>query len=144
MQYFVTANTPSTHQTDCVITAIFEQGELSPSAVLINEQSNGYIKQIIERGDITGKTGQTLLLQDVDGVTSPRVLLVGCGQQGSTTENDFNTAITAMTKVLNESGADDATSCLAEITINDRSTEWKIRQTVITAESTLYKYTQTK
>jgi len=144
MQYFVTTNTPTTHSSDCVVIAIFEQGELSPSAALINEQSNNYIQQIINRGDITGKTGQTLLLQDVDGVTSPRVLLVGCGKQGKTTENDFNTAITAMTKVLNESGADDATSSLAEINVNDRSTDWKIRQTVITAESTLYKYTQTK
>jgi len=144
MQYFVTANTPSTQQTDCVVVAIFDQGELSPSAELINEQSNNYITKIIARGDITGKAGQTLLLQDVDGLTSPRLLLVGCGKKDATTENDFNTAVTAATKVLNESGADDATSCLAEIKLNARSTEWKIRQTVIMAESTLYKYTQTK
>lgn len=144
MQYFVTANSPSTHQTDCVVIAIFEQGELSTSAALINEQSNNYIKKVIDRGDITGKVGQTLLLQDVSGLTSPRLLLVGCGKKEATTENDFNSAISAATRVLNESGANDATSCLAEVTITARTTEWKIRQTVITAESTLYKYSQTK
>jgi len=144
MQYFVTTNAPLTQQTDCVVIAIFEQGELSPSATLINDHSNGYIKKIIDRGDITGKVGQTLLLQDVDGLASQRLLLVGCGKKNGTTENNFNAAITAATKVLNESGADDATSCLAEINVNSRSTEWKIRQTVIMAESTLYKYSQTK
>ncbi len=144
MQYFVTANTPSTQETDCVVIAVFEQGELSPSALLVNEQSNGYIKQIIERGDIAGKAGQTLLLQDVAGLTSPRLLLVGCGKKDKTTENDFNSAVSATAKLLNESGADDAVSYLAEIKVNARSTEWKTRQTVITTESALYKYTHTK
>ena len=144
MQYFVTANAPSTQETDCIVIAIFEQGELSPSAELINEQSNGYIKKVIDRGDMTAKAGQTLLLQDVAGLTSARLLLVGCGKQDKTTENEFNSAITAATKVLNDCGADDATSCLAEIKVADRSTAWKIRQTVIIAESALYKYDQTK
>ncbi|NQZ54717.1 MAG: leucyl aminopeptidase [Piscirickettsiaceae bacterium] len=144
MQYFVTTNAPTTIETDCVAVAVFEQGELSPSAITINDQSDGYIKQIIDRGDITGKSGQTLLLHDVAGVSSPRVLLVGCGKKDETTENNFNSAITAMTTVLNASGASDASSCLAEITIPSRSHNWKVRQTAITAESALYKYTQTK
>jgi leucyl aminopeptidase len=144
MQYFVTTNAPTTVETDCVAVAVFEQGELSPSAMTINDQSDGYIKQVIARGDIKGKAGQTLLLHDVAGVSSPRILLVGCGKKGETTENNFNSAITAMTKVLNTSGASDANSCLAEITIHSRSHHWKVRQTAITAESALYKYTQTK
>lgn len=144
MQYFVTTNTATTHKTDCIVVAVFEQGELSPSAVIIDQQSNGYIAKIIKRGDMTGKIGQTLLLQDVAGITSLRVLLLGCGKKDKTTEQDLNTAITAMTKVLNGSGASDATSYLAEITVATRTISWKVRQTVITAEAALYKYTQTK
>ena len=144
MQYFVTTNSPITQQSDSVIVAIFEQGELSPSASLINTASNGYIDRIIQRGDINGKAGQTLLLQDVDGVTSPRVLLVGMGKQGSTTENNFNSALTTITKLLNGSGADSACSYLAEVDVNSRTSKWNIRQSVILAESALYKYTQTK
>ncbi|MDH5592604.1 MAG: leucyl aminopeptidase, partial [Gammaproteobacteria bacterium] len=144
MQYFVTTNSPATHLTDCIVVAVFEQGELSPGAGIIDLQSNGYIKKIIERGDISGKAGQTLLLQDVANITSPRVLLVGCGKKEKTTENDFNKAITAVAQLLNESGCTDASSCLTEVVINTRTTSWKVRQSMITTETALYKYTQTK
>jgi leucyl aminopeptidase len=144
MQYFVTTNTPVADETDCVVVAVFEQGDLSPSAAILNEKSNNHIQKIIDRGDITGKAGQTLLLHDIDGVTSPRVLLVGCGKKDKTSENDFNSAITAMAKVLNDSGAREASSYLAEIHLSSRTKSWLVRQTVIITESTLYKYTQTK
>ncbi|PCJ32500.1 MAG: leucyl aminopeptidase [Gammaproteobacteria bacterium] len=144
MHYFVTTTPASTQQSDCVIVAVFDQGQLSPSAKIINDQSNGYLEKVIARGDIEGKAGQTLLLQDVENITSPRVLLVGCGKQDKTTEKDFNSAISAITKVLNDSGADTASSYLSEINVKDRSATWKTRQTIITAESALYKYTATK
>jgi len=144
MQYFVTTESVTTHQSDCIVVAIFEQGELSPTAAKIDEQSNGYIKKVLDRGDISGKAGQTLLLQDIANIKSTRALLIGMGKKDKTTENDFNSAISAMTKTLNSSGAESATSYLAEITLNTRTESWKIRQTVITAESTLYNYTETK
>ena len=144
MQYFVTTDAPTTHETDCVVIAVFEQGELSPSAEQINQQSEGAIQRVIDRGDISGSAGQTLLLQDVANITSPRLLLVGCGKKDATTEVQFNKAITASTQVLNDLGAVTATSSLAEINVNNRSAQWNARQVVITAETALYKYTATK
>ena len=88
MQYFVTTNTASSEQTDCVVVAIFEQGKLSPSAAEVNNSSNGQIQHYLDRGDITGKKGQTLLLHDLDGITSPRVLLIGCGDSAGIKESD--------------------------------------------------------
>lgn len=144
MQYLVTTQTPSTSQLDCIVVAVFEQSELSPSALSLNKQSNGNINRIIERGDITGKVGQTLLLQDIEGIASPRVLLVGCGKKEATTENNFISAVTAMAGVLNNSAIQHALSCLAEIDVQSRPPEWKVRQTAISTEAVLYKYTQTK
>lgn len=144
MQYFVITEALATHKSDCIAVAVFEQGQLSPSAKAINELSNNAISRVIERGDIAGKAGQTLFLHELTGVNSPRILLVGCGKQEKTTENEFNTAVTAMAKVLNESGASSASSCLTEIKVNSRTTDWKVRQTMITTGAALYKYTQTK
>lgn len=144
MQYFVTTNALATHKTDCIAVAIFEQAQLSPSAQAINALSNDVIARIIKRGDISGKAGQTLMLHDVAGLESQRVLLVGCGKQDETTEKDFTSAITAMIKVLNESGATTATSCLAEITVNNKTASWNVRHSIVTTEATLYKYSQTK
>lgn len=144
MQYFVTTEALATQKSDCIAVAVFEQGQLSPSAKTLDQLSNNAISRVIERGDITGKAGQFVLLHELVGITAPRVLLVGCGKQENTTENDFNTAVTTMAKILNESGATDVISCLAEASINNRSTEWKVRQSMIIATTAIYKYTQTK
>jgi leucyl aminopeptidase len=144
MQYLATTTAPAILETDCIVVAVFELGELSPSASTLNDKSDGNISRIITRGDITGKAGQTLLLQDVKGITSPRVLLVGCGKKGSTSENNYISAITAMATVLNSSAIRHASSCLAEIDVQSRPLEWKVRQTAISTEAVLYKYTQTK
>ncbi|PHS25919.1 MAG: leucyl aminopeptidase [Methylophaga sp.] len=144
MQYLATTTAPATLETDCIVVAVFEDGELSPSASTLNKQSDDNISRIIARGDITGKAGQTLLLQDVKGITSPRVLLVGCGEKGSTSENNYISATTAMATVLNSTAIRHATSCLAEIDVQSRPLTWKVRQTAISTEAVLYKYTQTK
>ena len=144
MQYFVTTNTASSEQTDCVVVAVFNQGQLSASANEINDSSNGQIQHYIDRGDITGKVGQTLLLQDLSGINSPRVLVIGAGDQTGIKENDFNTIISTITKTLDSSAASKAALYITEINVNDRSTSALITQAITTAEATLYQYSATK
>ncbi|MCL4148295.1 UNVERIFIED_CONTAM: hypothetical protein GTU68_061432, partial [Idotea baltica] len=144
MQYFVTANTASSQQTDCVVVAIFEQGQLSASASELNVSSEGRIQHILDRGDITGKIGQTLLLQDLDGVNSPRVLLVGCGAKEGIKESDYNTIISTITTTLDNSAALNATLYLTDITVNDRTPAWLVSNAITTIEAALYQYTATK
>ena len=144
MQYFVTKDVLPTQSTDCIAVAVFEDNQLSPAAASLSVASNGFIQRVIDRGDMNGKPGQLLLLQDIEGIASPRVLLVGCGKFDKTSENDFNTACVSMAKWLNDSAATQAISCLAETPVNDRSTAWKVRQTIINTEAALYRYSQTK
>lgn len=144
MQYFVTSDALSSQQTDCVVVAIYDEGELSPSAAQLDEDTQGAVQRVLDTGDISGKAGQTLFLHHPAGISSPRILLVGVGKKGKTTENDFNSATTAMAQALNESGAQNAVCCLAEVAVNERSSAWKIRQATVNTETTLYRYTQTK
>ena len=144
MQYFVTKDVLPTQSIDCIAVAVFEGNQLSPAAATLNTASKGLIQRVIERGDISGKPGQTMLLQDIEGISSPRVLLVGCGKFEKTSENDFNAACISMARWLNESAATQAVSCLAEAPVKERTTAWKIRQTIINTETALYRYSQTK
>ena len=144
MQYFVTTNTASSEQTDCVVVAVFNQGQLSSSANELNDSSNGQIQHYIDRGDITGKVGQTLLLQDLNNIASPRVLLVGAGDQTGIKENDYNTLINTIIKTLDDSAATRASAYLTDINVNNRSAQWLVTQAVTAAEASLYQYTATK
>lgn len=144
MQYFVTTDALASQQTDCLVVAVYDGGELSPCAAQLDEDTRGAVQRVVDAADISGKPGQTLFMYHPEGIKSPRILLVGVGKKGKTTENDFNTATTTMAQVLNESGAQTATCCLAEVELGDRSAAWKVRQTSVNTETALYRYTHTK
>ncbi|AFJ03626.1 Cytosol aminopeptidase PepA [Methylophaga frappieri] len=144
MQYFVTRDELTALQTDCIVVAVYQNGQLSSSAEALNKASQDKLSQYYQRGDITGKPGQLLLLQDLTGMQSPRVLLAGAGEQNKTTENDYNTVTNAVARWLNTSAVQHAVSCLAEIPVSNRQTDWKVRQAVINTETSQYHYHQTK
>lgn len=73
---------PATVATDCVVVGAFADNTLSPSGQTLDEASGGRLRALLERGDISGKTGKTALLHDLSGVTAPRVLVVGLGDAG--------------------------------------------------------------
>ena len=63
------------------------------SAELIDRASNGYISEIIRRGDMEGKLGSTLLLHNVRGTLADRVLLVGLGKERDFRDKEFRSAV---------------------------------------------------
>lgn len=144
MQYFVTTDALTSQQTDCLVVAVYEEGELSPAAAQLDEDTRGAVQRVIDAGDISGKAGQTLFLHHLSGIESARILLLGMGKKGKTSENDFNTATTAMAQALNESGAASAVCCLSDVELGNRTAAWKVRQATVNTETTLYRYTQTK
>ena len=74
-------------QTDCIIIGIYENKQLSPSAVSINHSIGGIITRLIERGDITGKNAETLLINYIPDCTINRILLVGLGGKTTSAQN---------------------------------------------------------
>ncbi len=144
MQYFISQEPVIQCQDDCLIIGIYEQGELSNSAQKVDQHCQGLIRRLFERGDITGKAGQLLLLHDVNALHSPRLLLAGMGKKDQVTEQDLHSTMKAVAQTLNDSGAASATSYLPEIHVQDRSQAWHISQSIIAIASALYQYEHTK
>ena len=84
MEYGTKAGNPAKTRTQCIVVGVFENNKLSATAALVDKASKGHIRKILKRGDISGKTNQTLLLHDIPNVNSPRVLLVGLGNEDTT------------------------------------------------------------
>ena len=144
MQYFVTTDALGTLKTDCLVVAVFDDNELSPSAQQLDDATNNMLSNIAKQGDLPSKPGQSLMLHGLSGIESSRVLLVGFGKKDKVTENSFNTTTSAMVTALNSSGAETAAISITEIDVNVRSEAWKVKQTAINTETALYKYTDTK
>ncbi len=73
--------TSTSLQTDCVIVAVFNDGELSSAAKAIDEQSSGAISALIAMGDFTGSKNSVEVLYPLSGIEAKRVMLVGCGNK---------------------------------------------------------------
>ena len=119
---------PESVKTPCMIVPIFESNALSATASILNNSTQKAIIGIIKKGDIEGKTGQTLLLHHLPGIEAERVLLVGCGKSGSTSSKQFRKACNAAATTLKTIKAKSAICVLHEIDVDNKGLEWKVAQ----------------
>ena len=144
MEFSIKSGSPEKQRSACVVAGVFESRKLTLPVELLDKAADGYISEIIRRGDMEGKAGTTLLLQKVPGTLCERVLLVGLGKEKDFREKEFCTAVRTAIKTLNETGAFDASFFLTELTVKRRSLSWRVRQTVIIALDATYKFDQFK
>jgi leucyl aminopeptidase len=133
-----------THRTACLVVPVFERRKLSATALQLDASANGYLTKILKQGDMDGKAGQTLMLQRIDGITAARVLLVGCGKEKEFDMRQFKDAVNAAMLVLNDSGANDATSYLADAEVRDCTYTQRLRIEAETALHARYRFDQLK
>ena len=144
MQYGTKTANISKTRSQCLIVGVHEDNKLSDSATLIDKASGGFIKKVLRRGDIAGKVGQALMLHDVSGITSPRVLLVGLGTAEKLTGPRFRTAITASFQSLRQTSSTNVLICLAEVPVVGMGIGERARTIVETIEHTGYRFVEMK
>ncbi len=138
-QTAVTANT-----SDCLIVGAFSDKTFSAAAQAIDDASGGRLSALAARGDISGKTGQTTLLQDVPGVASARVLVIGLGEPAKFAVPQFLKAVADAVRALRTGPVKSAYLTLTDLAVNGRDADWAVRQAVIAADHAAYEYTATR
>src|SRR5512137_285160 len=139
MEFTIKSGSPEKQRSACVVVGVFDNRKLSLSAELVDRTSNGYISEIIRRGDMEGKLGSTLLLHNVRGTLADRVLLVGLGK-----EREFRDAVKATVKLLNETGSYEAVIYLTEEKVKRREVAWRVEHAVVVAMEAVYRFEQMK
>ncbi len=144
MEFTIKSGSPEKQRSACVVVGVFDNRKLSLSAELIDRASNGYISEIIRRGDMEGKLGATLLLHNVRGTLADRVLLVGLGKERDFRDREFRSAIRSTVKLLNETGSYEAVIYLTEEKVKRREVVWRVEHAVVVAMETVYRFEQMK
>jgi leucyl aminopeptidase len=144
MEFTIKSGSPEKQRSACVVVGVFDNRKLSLSAELIDRASNGYISEIIRRGDMEGKLGATLLLHNVRGTLADRVLLVGLGKERDFRDREFRSAISSAVKLLNETGSYEAVVYLTEEKVKRREVAWRVEHAVIVAMESVYRFEQMK
>ncbi len=144
MEFSVKSGNPEKQRTACVVIGVFEPRRLSVIAERLDKVTEGFISNLIRRGDLEGSIGQHLLLHNVPNTLCDRVLLVGCGRERELGDVQYRTIIANAACMLNDIGAVEAVSYLTELNVKGKDVHWKIRQAVETTEDSIYRFDQLK
>ena len=144
MEFTIKSGSPEKQRTACVVVGVFDNRKLTLSAELIDRAANGYLSEIIRRGDMEGKLASSLLLHNVPGTLSDRVLLVGLGKEREFREAEFRRALRTAVKLLNETGSYEAVIYLTEESVKKRDIGWRVEHAVVMAMEAVYRFDQMK
>jgi len=139
MEFFVSTAAPSRQRTDCAIVGVFDKGVLSETAHALDRRIGGRIARLIKRGDVRGRTGDSVLLTDITGAACERILVVGLGARSNFKRKQYRKALATVTAALAKTGARDAVSYLALEGIADADTYAVARSTAEAVALTQYR-----
>jgi leucyl aminopeptidase len=145
MEFTVKSGSPEKQRTACLILGIYESRRLSPAAEQFDHAFEGYLSNILRRGDMEGKVNQTLLLiHPPDTALCDRLLLVGCGKERDLDDGRYRKLIAKAVNTLNDTGTTEAVCYLTDINVKGRDSAWKIRQSIEATETALYRFDELK
>ena len=144
MKYNLKLGEPEKSRTPCIVTGVFEGGILSPTAKKLDKASGGYISKVIKRGDLKGEKHESLLLQDIGGISATRILLVGLGSKSAFKESEFSEAIEFFIRKLKAMRLRSALVCIIEVAKFKKTISWKSQKLVESIESSLYEFQNLK
>ncbi len=144
MEFSIKPLTPGRNACGCTVVGVYAGRKLSEAATALDRAAKGYLRRLLERGDMEGRLGTTLLLHDVPGVASARVLLVGLGPEDEFGERQFTRAVSAAVGAISGTGTADAELHLAELPAGRRDIEWRMTQAACAARIAVYRFEQMK
>ena len=142
MEFSIKILSAESAKTGCVVLGIHAGQELTPAAKRVDQASKGALRKAL--GDLSGKTGSTLLLRSLPGVAAERVLLVGLGERKEFAEAAYRDAVRAAANALKELGATEAALFLVEVKVGARALSWNVRQAVLGMREAFYRFDQLK
>ena len=144
MEFSIKSGNPEKQRTSCLIVGVLELRKLSSAAKAIDDVSKKYLSNLLRRGDLDGKVGQSLLFHNVPGVLADRVLLIGCGRERDMDDRSYRQLIQHSMKQLEQTGALEAVSYLADVNVKGRDYAWKIKQAVEVSGHSQYQFREFK
>jgi leucyl aminopeptidase len=95
VEFSVLEGNPADARTECLIVGIFDDEDLPAGTRKVNTAAGGRLKQLMARGDLSGRLGDTQLLPDLQGLKAARLLVVGLGARKTFDRRAWRKAVTA-------------------------------------------------
>ena len=131
-----------TAKSPCLVVGVTDKRKLTSSATQLDSFANGFISKLLRRGDISGAIGESLMLHDVAGLKSERILLVGCGKISELSHQKYQTIITNASDTLSKANIKNAVISLADLDSKSLSNTMQIRLTTEALQQNSYRFSE--
>lgn len=128
--------------TDCIIIGIYHKNKFLPTTKIIDTTTKGTLSQLAKTNDLPKKSGQSLMLHQLDSIKSTRVLIVHAGKDEHLSLGEFVKVIADSIRPFKESNVEKILFCLTELPVKDLNFADKIQKIVEIIEHTLYDFNQ--
>lgn len=115
---------PAKIKTGCLLLPVSNQRKLTGSAAAIDNASDGFLSDVLKQGDLSAKPAATLTLHNLPNISAKRVVLINTGKSKNTdalSAAEFEKIAAAHAGVLAELNSKDASSCVLEIDVDNRT-----------------------
>ncbi len=139
MKLSVKSTQPEKLQKSCLIVGVYDNGDLTAAARLLDKTCQGSISRLIKQGAFKGKPGQTLPLHFAAN-NYDLILLVGCGKEKSVSLSAFRKIMISSIKAVAASQIQQAVCYLTDVNVSDKPMAWKVKQITEAAWEGLYRF----
>lgn len=144
MRFDVKTGASTTQKTACLILPIYSNGPLPPATKAMDKATDGLISDLVNEGDIDGKTGSTLLVKPAGKTACNRMLLVGCGAKAKFDSKNYRKALRAAFAALRKTKHADAVSYLNAEAVKGTDAYRRARISIEVWHGGAYRFTATK
>jgi leucyl aminopeptidase len=144
VEFSIKAAAPEKLKIDCVAVPIFASAKLSAAAQALDRASKGGISGILKQGDFDAKPGSTLMLYDLAGVTSKRVLLVGFGTHNETAAKELRDGVRGAIRAMVDAAIGEAALYVSDVAVRDRDAKWVTMQAAMVSLESTYRFDRLK
>jgi leucyl aminopeptidase len=138
MDYSLVSSPLDSITADCVVLGVYQNRQLFPEDKTIPEDVQKFLADEIQRGEMSGKAGESILLNVVPGSAIERILLVGLGENKPMTAKNFRKAIASAAAAVKKPYLKSIVCCLADVQVERMNLPWKVRQIVEVFEDSVY------
>ncbi|NOS75804.1 MAG: leucyl aminopeptidase, partial [Methyloglobulus sp.] len=148
MDYSIEVAPIETLPCDCIIIGIYQNQyqnqQFVPSGTGLSDKLQSIIATVISRGDISGKIGETVLMNVIPDSGVERVLLVGLGENKTLSPKNYRKALSAAVLSLKKPYIKSVVCGLADVTVEGSNLQWNVRQIVEVFNDASYQFTALK
>ena len=144
MNYSIETNPLETLESDCLVVGIFNNQQLTLAAKTLDDQTNGLLTSVVNRGDIAGKLNETLFLNVIPNSDIKRILLVGLGEQKPLSVKNYRKILSTIINEAKKLRLNSIAISLTDCDVEKVDLTWKTRQIVEVFEDAIYQFTECK